>query len=507
MLKLSSNGVLKSNELKEFDKGLQEGSKEFFFNGGGGNGKTTSVIEICEKYGVDIETEVIGFGPTGGSVNALSSRGIGYNNTIHAATSIRISKNTTEYSQTLMNSYGLTISDFLNGVKNHKKINETKKMFKGKKVIYVDEVSMLGDWLFEVTRDFINAYKEEDAIVIYAGDFAQLPPVKQKSSLTMFANLIVRGDIHQVFFETRYRGIQKELNDFCTDMRNGEFTKGRRYNEFMDYLYDNTTVHNLTLDDFEELSVNQALDFQNKTIVAWKNNTVDRINKKMISLLETKQYFFNPIITEDTFDKGKKATRKMYNEYRKALRFVDNLELKIGSIIMFNANHRDKSFYVNGEQGVLLDVIVENGVEKIVVEKTEDKKIVKVPRHQFRTDERQRNLGYKIDVLQFPVKLAYAITVNGSQGKSITNLVIFIDDFMFGSGKKFNLFYTAFTRSVDINNLEFISEINYFEDDYENRAEFHRVFFKSSRVDYNSFLLRDPHRFINENYYEKYGNI
>ena len=63
---------------------------------------------------------------------------------------------------------------------------------------------------------------------------------------------------------------------------------------------------------------------------------------------------------------------------------------------------------------------------------------------------------------QFPIKLAYSMTINKSQGQTINKAGIYIDSPLFSHGQ----LYTAMSRVKNHSSLRFLFETNIFEEKF-----------------------------------------
>lgn len=113
-------------------------------------------------------------------------------------------------------------------------------------------------------------------------------------------------------------------------------------------------------------------------------------------------------------------------------RFEEHLYLKEGALVMFTYNDRAKQVY-NGKKGYITKLtknsIFIDGIE-VEPHKHEVKKYIK---------GEEKLIGY---FLQYPIKLAYAITIHKSQGMSIDELYVDLT-YIFAPGQA----YVALSRA------------------------------------------------------------
>ena len=123
------------------------------------------------------------------------------------------------------------------------------------------------------------------------------------------------------------------------------------------------------------------------------------------------------------------------------------LTLKVGAPVLFCVNKWGK--FANGERGVIKEI----NSDSIIVEK--DDGLVKVEPHVFELTEVHPNKDGKLQsvtlatLAQFPLRLAYAITIHKSQGMSIEHLVCNIDNIFAPSQ-----FYVAISRAINPKSLK-----------------------------------------------------
>jgi ATP-dependent exoDNAse (exonuclease V) alpha subunit len=138
---------------------------------------------------------------------------------------------------------------------------------------------------------------------------------------------------------------------------------------------------------------------------------------------------------------------KKLASWKNMLPISEQLTLKEGVPILFTVNKWGK--FVNGERGILRKIEEDH----LIVEK--EAEYVRVERHEFDlVDMLVKDDGtietFNLATLsQFPLKLAYAVTIHKSQGMSIDNLVCNVDNIFAPSQ-----FYVAISRAIDPKHLK-----------------------------------------------------
>ena len=126
-----------------------------------------------------------------------------------------------------------------------------------------------------------------------------------------------------------------------------------------------------------------------------------------------------------------------------------DLELKIGAKVMIVKNHPDLLYY-NGSIGVVHEINKELVTVKL------DNAFVGIEKHTYEKirydyDERTGKIASKVVATfkQFPLKLAYALTIHKSQGQTFDECIIDFGSGAFAHGQA----YVALSRCTSIDGL------------------------------------------------------
>lgn len=380
-----------------------------FLTGGAGVGKTTMTRQIIEHF----ENEAK-------KVAKLASTGM-------AATLIG--------GQTLHSFLDLGISSDINELEKNGKYEIKKKIKKiivSMNLIVIDEISMVSDNLFEMIRLRLEQAGFLGAILV-VGDFLQLPPVVRGNMAVKFAfesQAWSKCQFFKIELTHIYRTDDVEFIELLHNVRFG---------------YVNESVHNRLNEFIKPLPENLS----KFTFLFGKNISANSHNKMQLEHIDSELF-----VKEAQIIKHLKLTKD--NEIERFMndsRIEKELELKIGSPILFTRNSWN---YFNGERAIIVNV----DVTYVYVQKSDGKVIKLETVAQSKAVWKEKTLKGKKEMLeeniftvyQFPIKLAFAITIHKSQGMSIEDLIIETNEIFSPSQ-----FYVALSRSSNPKNLNLIA--------------------------------------------------
>ncbi|MCK5461064.1 AAA family ATPase [Candidatus Gracilibacteria bacterium] len=333
-----------------------------------------------------------------------------------------------------------------------KKVSEKKaKKYQSLKTILIDEISMVRADLLDAVDTFLRKVRENNnpfggVQMIFFGDLYQLPPVVTNADKDKFYSEYSSP----YFFEADvFRGARDLLSDKF-ELEFIELDKIYRQSDedFIDVL--NAVRNNEVKDNhLSQLNARHDSDF----VPDWEENYIHlmttnadafRINEAALSKLDTMKATFNAKLT------GKVARNLRPND--------ESVTVKIGAQIMFIYNHPER-LWVNGTIGKVVNICDDYNedteeVETFLVVETVDKKQVEVRFHTWEISryvfkdgnfEREQLGAFK----QIPLKLAWAITIHKSQGKTFEKVVIDLGRGSFAHGQT----YTALSRCTSLEGI------------------------------------------------------
>ena len=396
------------NYLKSISKKLQN-KQNIFLTGGAGVGKTTITKSIIELYEQDAK-----------KVAKLASTGM-------AATLIN--------GQTLHSFLDLGIASDLDELERNAKTQikkKVKKLLSSMDLIVIDEISMVSDTLLEMIQFRLNQAGFSGSLLV-VGDFLQLPPVVRGYGEVKFAfesESWIDFDFEVVTLTHIYRTDDKDFIELLSSVRDG----------FVD-----EKIHN-NLNTFIKPLPEDKSEF---TFLFGKNASAALHNKEQLEFIDSELF-----IKEAQIIKHQKSTKDLEIErFMGDARIERELALKIDAPVLFTRNAWN---YFNGERGIV--VKVDNSfvyVQKSdgVVVKLEQIAQSKSKWSEKTVDGKKEMLEEDIfSVYQYPIKLAFAITIHKSQGMSIQDLIIQTNEIFAPSQ-----FYVAISRSSNPARLNLIA--------------------------------------------------
>jgi len=383
--------------------------QNIFLTGGAGVGKTTLTNEIIKIFQDEAK-----------KVAKLASTGM-------ASTLIE--------GQTLHSFFDFGIASSIEELDKNAKLNpkkKIKKLIQSIDLIVIDEISMVSDMLFDMVMLRIEQ-SDFNGVLLVVGDFLQLPPVSRSNKNVMFA-FESQGwqdaKLETVELTHIYRTDDKEFIELLHNVRFG---------------FINEHIHN-QLNNYIKPIPNDLSKF---TFLFGKNISADIHNIEQLKHIDTELFIKEAQIIKHIKDINESDITRFIKDAR-----VDKtLELKIDAPILFTRNSWN---YFNGERGVII-----NYDEQYIYIKKDDNKIVKLETiAHHKTLWKEKKIDNKVELIeekiftiyQYPIKLAFAITIHKSQGMSIENLIIQTNEIFAPSQ-----FYVALSRSSKPNSLVLIA--------------------------------------------------
>ncbi|MCQ4035430.1 helix-turn-helix domain-containing protein [Kaistella montana] len=400
-------------------------SRSIFLTGKAGTGKTTFLNDFVSKT----RKKFIVVAPTG--IAAINAGGV----TIHSmfGLPLRTFLPTTER---IDSNIANNIADLMHHFKYRK---DKLKLLREIEIIIIDEVSMLrADVLdmmdFSLRHVRRNQQKFGGVQMLFIGDLYQLPPVvrdeyvlKQYYNSPFFFDSYALKELPLITLEltTVYRQKDEKFLDILNEIRDGE-------------------IGDI---DFDALNERYIPDFEPTdepyVYLTSHNKMADEINQKKLADLPGKSQFYKAEIIGNFNE----------NQYPND----EILELKVGAQIMFIRNDASgERRYFNGKLAEVVDVdekevsVIIDGEDEIYKLKKETWEQKKYSLGEDKSIQEEVLGSFK----QYPIRLAWAVTIHKSQGLTFDRLII-------DAGKSFasGQVYVALSRCRTLEGIVLKSKI------------------------------------------------
>ena len=396
------------SDLSTLKEALKHSS--VFLTGGAGVGKSYLTNEVISDYRKE-GRQVVALGSTG--VSAVNIGGF----TVHSFFVFGIASNFDE----------LKMGDR----RAKKRLSDLKKILKATDLIIIDEISMVSTDLLDMIAYRLNTLGYLGKLLL-VGDFFQLPPIQK------------RGGRDHLFGDKLYAfesSAWEQLDLMVIELTEMKRTRDKEFTHILHKIRqgvcdDEVTAYLMRLWNHEEVYRDEP------TYLFGRNLEVEQTNRARIDELDTDE-----TILFAEIEKFGNVNEKKLSGWKKMLPISEQLTLKEGVPVLFTVNKWGE--FVNGERGILHKIEEDH----LIVEKED--MFVRVERHTFDLLDMVAKPDGTIETIslatlsQFPVKLAYAVTIHKSQGMSIDHLVCNMDNIFAPSQ-----FYVAISRATDPRHLK-----------------------------------------------------
>jgi hypothetical protein len=404
---------------------VNQSSRNIFLTGKAGTGKTTFLKYIRENCPKQIAVAA----PTG--VAAINAGGV----TIHSLFQLPLSPYIPDVSGSDKNGETVNRQNLLSRLRMN---SEKKKVLREMELLIIDEISMVrSDTLDAVDAVLRHVRGRHNEIfggvqVLFIGDMFQLPPVIKEPEW----NLLSGYYASPYFFDSQV--IREEQPLYI------EFDKiYRQSDERFIRLLNQVRNNELDEDGYAILESRFQPTFRRSKddgfiILTTHNETARQINNEKLQELDGRVYSFNADIQDDFPPNAYPAD--------------EVLNLKMGAQIMFIKNDSDRTKrYYNGKIGIVTRL----DDEKIFIQCKDEPAEIEVKK------EKWENIRYDLNKTtrqieekplgsfsQYPLRLAWAITIHKSQGLTFEKAII-------DAGKSFaaGQVYVALSRCTNLEGM------------------------------------------------------
>ena len=324
--------------------------------------------------------------------------------------------------------------------------SQDRQMFQLIDTLIIDEISMVRADLLDGIDSFMRKNGRDPrkpfggAQTIFFGDMYQLEPVVT--------------DDEEPFFAYHYRSpwffdakVFDKIDLYEHELKTVYRQKDREFINLLDRIRTNTYSHG----DLKKINGRYDPGFSPEIGTSWitltsTNRTANRINRRKLAQLSTKEYTYEGFIEGD-FPKNRLPTST-------------DLKLKEGAQVMFVKNDFKKR-WVNGTIGKVHSLDDESIKVEIV---DNNKKYVysvgqetwEIKRYKVNHETKSIDTEIVGSFTQYPLKLAWAVTIHKSQGLTFDKVVINLGSGAFSHGQA----YVALSRCKTLDGIVLSTKIH-----------------------------------------------
>lgn len=322
-----------------------------------------------------------------------------------------------------------------------------KELYKKLDAIVIDEISMVRADLLDSINEFLKLHGRKRNMplggikFIFIGDLYQLPPVVTSRERSLFNEL----------YKSPYFFDAKVFEDIEMEFIELEKVYRQQDEVFLSIL---NAIRNNTVTDKELAELNKRYmpdfvpDKEFYIYLTTTNSLADSINKERLDEIRGRIFSYRGYLDGD-FKEGDLPAPLVLN-------------IKIGSQVML-LNNDSSGRWINGSIGRVVDIERQKSVAKVTVDEPdiiwvelENKDVVDVTPYtwemfEFTFDRGSKTIVSKVigTFTQYPLRLAWAITIHKSQGLTFDRVIIDIGSGTFSHGQ----LYVALSRCRTLEGL------------------------------------------------------
>ncbi|MTI24638.1 AAA family ATPase [Fulvivirga kasyanovii] len=382
---------------------MENSDKSTFITGKAGTGKST----LLKYFRLNTKKNAVVLAPTG--IAALQVNG----QTIHSFF---------EFPPELLQENRIQ--------KNHRKI----PLFQKIDILIIDEISMVRSDMMDAIDYSLRLHRSFKAPfggvqMVFFGDMYQLPPV-------------VTGDLKQYFadnFESEYFFGAQVFRKFKFNVIELQKIFRQKDQFFIDML---NNIREGKILDTDMLALNKRLvpDFLASKddlfiTLASTNAIADNENQRRLNFITKPTFTYNADITG--------------NFESKSLPTDQFLNLKVDAQVMLLKNDPDKR-WVNGSIGKVIK-LEDDSIQVEVNRSKYDLEVATWENIEYKYDQEEKKIVpiVKGSFTQYPLKLAWAVTIHKSQGRTFEQVVIDLGNGAFAHGQT----YVALSRCTSFEGI------------------------------------------------------
>ena len=321
---------------------------------------------------------------------------------------------------------GIGISSYLSedDLYNLSEKSYLAKRFENVKVLIIDEVSMLHHFRFDLVDQVLRSVKKVNdpfggIQVVLCGDFFQLPPVSRfgepDTHFIYKSNAWKDGDFTICYLDEQFRQSDSDASNLIlNEIRSGDVSekavhllKTRMY----DMINKEVGAEAGIAKDKKGIDEISIISKTESTLLFTHNADVDSINLSELGKLK-----INDSTEKADYIMEAKGKPFIVETLKKSCLAPALLSLKVGARVMCVKNNFEQG-YVNGTLGTVVSC---KPNQDPIIKLTSGRRIT-IEKATWKIEE---DGAVKAEIRQYPLRLAWAITVHKSQGMSLDAVTV-----------------------------------------------------------------------------------
>jgi len=362
-----------------------------------------------------------------------------------------------------------------NSVLNISHDSELAQLIKATKLIIWDEAPMSHRFAFEAVdrtfRDLTGINKPFGGIiVILGGDFRQILPVVIRGTRSHIIDACIKSSDLWKYVKVMHLTInmriqddeQKQFVDYLLRIGEGKELVHSNIGEDMvklhnDIIVNNEEVESLIHETFGNIvnnfnnTANYVDYIKDRAILTTKNEDVDEINEQIINKFPGNAHVF---LSADSVEDEGSVHQNLYpmeflNTLTPSGTPPHKLVLKVGAPIILLRNISPTEGLCNGTRLIVRE-LQQHVIDAEIITGSHYGKRVYIPR--IRIAPSDADLPFQLIRRQFPVRLAFAMSINKAQGQTIPYMGLYLPNHVFTHGQ----LYVALSRVQSKNNIKIL---------------------------------------------------